>query len=257
MHMVRDTEEQAPENLYARIAVLYEDDAIIVIDKPAGLIVHEDGRIDRPTVVAWLLAHAPEARGVGEQGKTLDGTLLERSGIVHRLDAETSGVLILAKTQGAFLFLKEQFHARRVKKEYHAFVYGAMKEPWGTIRRAIGRSARDFRLRSAERGARGMLRPAVTHWKVLKQSATHAYLSVTPETGRTHQIRVHLKAIGKPIVQDALYARESQKRLDSLGFTRLALHAHTLTLETPDGVERTFTAPLPPDFVRATALVAK
>lgn len=245
------------EALLKQVSVLYEDADVVVINKPSGLIVHEDGRKKEATVVAWLLAHAPTARGVGESRKTPHGALLERSGVVHRLDAETSGVLILAKTQEAFNHLKAQFHERAVQKEYRAFVYGAMKERWGSIRRAIGRSARDFRLRSAERGARGMMRPAVTHWQVLAQSSTHAYLSVKPETGRTHQIRVHLKAIGKPIVGDPLYAGSLCEAERSLSFARLALHAHILTLVTPDGVERSFEAPLPEDFLRAERLVAK
>lgn len=249
--------EHSTEALLAQVSVLYEDTDVVVINKPSGLIVHEDGRKKEATVVTWLLAHAPEARGVGEPSKTPHGTLLERSGVVHRLDAETSGVLILAKTQGAFNHLKAQFHERAVQKEYRAFVYGTMKEQWGTIRRAIGRSARDFRLRSAERGARGMMRPAVTHWQVLTQSSTHTYLSVKPETGRTHQIRVHLKAIGKPIVKDTLYAGGLCETGGSLCFARLALHAHTLTLVTPDGVRRSFEASLPEDFLEAERLVAK
>ena len=155
------------------------------------------------------------------------------------------------------MHLKAQFHGRRAKKEYHAFVYGAMKERWGTIRRTIGRSPRDFRLRSAERGARGLLRPAVTHWEVIDQSGSHAYLKVMPQTGRTHQIRVHLKAIGKPIVHDPLYGSGVRKGGDDLGFERLALHAHTLTLEMPDGIFRSFSAPLPQDFVEAATTVAE
>jgi 23S rRNA pseudouridine1911/1915/1917 synthase len=249
--------DEKARDFRTRITVLYEDADVVVIDKPAGLLVHEDGRTEEPTVVDWLLAHAPEARGVGEPGRTPTGGSLERSGVVHRLDAETSGVLILAKTQDAFVHLKEQFHGRRAKKEYHAFVYGAMKEKWGTIRRTIGRSPRDFRLRSAERGARGLLRPAVTNWEVIAQSASHAYLKVMPQTGRTHQIRVHLKAIGKPIVHDPLYGPGPRPGSDDLGFERLALHAHTLTLVTPDGTSRAFTAPLPEDFVRAAAAVAE
>lgn len=248
--------DSAAKAANVHIPILYEDDAVVVIDKPSGLLVHADGRSEAPTVAEWLLARCPTARGVGEPGRAVDGTALERSGIVHRLDAETSGVLILAKTQDAFLHLKEQFHSRQVQKEYRAFVYGAMKEKWGTIRRAIGRSPRDFRLRSAERGAKGLLRRAVTHWESLVQSDTHSYLKVTPETGRTHQIRVHLKAIGRSIVRDALYTSPAATNSDDLGFERLALHAHTLTLRLLDGTKKTFTAPLPADFEHATHLVA-
>lgn len=238
------------------IPVLYEDDDCVVVNKPSGLVVHEDGRSTEPTVVDWLLSRAPLARGVGEPGLAQDGTPLERSGVVHRLDRDTSGVLILAKTQDAFLHLKAQFHDRHVHKEYRAFVYGTMKEKWGTIDRPIGRSSKDFRLRSAERGARGTLREAKTDWELIGQNSTHAYLKITPKTGRTHQIRVHLRSVGRPIVADTLYATEDALKKDNLGFKRLALHAHRITLTLPGGSERTFIAPLPLDFIEAADGIA-
>lgn len=238
------------------IEVLYEDADCVVIDKPSGLVVHEDGRTAESTVVGWLLARAPEARGVGEAGTTPEGLPLERSGVVHRLDRDTSGVLVLAKTQDAFTHLKAQFQDRHARKEYRAFVYGTMKEKWGTINRPIGRSGKDFRLRSAERGIRGTLRSAVTDWELIGQSATHAYLKVFPKTGRTHQIRVHLKAIGKPIVGDTLYAGDEYAKKGSLGFARLALHAYRLTLTVPNGEKQTFCAPLPLDFINAVDGIA-
>ncbi len=238
------------------IEVLYEDEDCVVINKPIGMLVHNDGRSSEPTVVDWLLARAPLARGVGEIGFTQSGEPLERSGVVHRLDRDTSGVLILAKTESMFGHLKSQFHDHHVRKEYRAFVYGTMKEKWGTINRSIGRNAKDHRLRSAERGAYGTLRSAVTNWELIAQSKTHAYLKVLPKTGRTHQIRVHLKAVGRPIVGDTLYAPEALLRGDSLGFARLALHAHCLRIVFPDLKEHTFYAPLPADFERAHEAIA-
>ncbi len=248
--------QTANEELEAEIKILYEDEDMLVIDKPSGILVHGDGRSDERTVVDWFLDRVPSARGVGEPGNAQDGTPLERSGVVHRLDKDTSGVLVLAKTSEAFTHLKEQFHDRHVQKEYHACVYGTMKERWGTIDRAIGRSPRDFRLRSAERGARGLLREAKTDWEVLKQSETHAYLKVLPKTGRTHQIRVHLKALSRPIICDELYAPADFLKKDSLGFTRLALHAYKITLPAPNGVIKSFTADLPADFQRAIQAIA-
>ncbi len=236
--------------------ILFEDDMMMVINKPSGLIVHNDGRSIDPTVVDWFLARVPSARGVGEVGYAQDGTPLERSGVVHRLDRDTSGVLVLAKTQDAFTHLKAQFHEHLIKKEYRAIVYGTMKERWGTVDRAIGRSTKDFRLRSAQRGARGALREAMTDWELIGQSTTHAYLKVTPKTGRTHQIRVHLKAIGRPIVCDTLYASEDLLTSNNLGFTRLALHAYSLKLVTPSMEEKTFLAPLPLDFEVASTTIA-
>jgi 23S rRNA pseudouridine1911/1915/1917 synthase len=242
---------EGARNNSIEIPILYEDGDVIVIQKPAGIMVHGDGIHEGPTVVDWLLTHAPMARGVGEPGLGRDGGALERSGVVHRLDRDTSGVLVLAKTQPAFLHLKHQFHERLVKKEYRAFVYGTMKERWGTINRPIGRNVRDFRLRSAERGARGMVRDAVTDWELIGQSTSHAYLRLKPKTGRTHQIRVHLKSIGRPIVMDPLYAPSREREGDNLGFNRLALHAYSLTLILPNGEEKTFLAPFPEDFESA------
>ncbi len=243
-------------NLSDGITVLYEDADVLVINKPSGIMVHADGRSDAQTVVDWFLARVPSARGVGEPGRAQDGSPLERSGVVHRLDRDTSGLLVLTKTEAAFHHVKAQFHDRLVRKEYRAFVYGTMKEKWGTIDRAIGRNGKDFRLRSAERGARGVLRPAVTDWELIGQSTTHAYIKVFPKTGRTHQIRVHLKSVGRPIVQDPLYAKEQDRRGGDLAFTRLALHAYALTLVLPSGEERTFLAPMPLDFEIASTAIA-
>jgi 23S rRNA pseudouridine1911/1915/1917 synthase len=231
------------------ITVIYEDERLVVIDKPAGLLVHEgEGEAKGETVVSWFLAHAPAAKGVGEPGKLQSGADIERSGIVHRLDRETSGVMVLAKTQDAFTHLKAQFHDRTVLKEYRAFVHGAMQEGWGTIDRPIGRSNKDFRLRSAQRGARGLLRPAVTNWELIAAGNAHSYLKVVPKTGRTHQIRVHLKAINRPIICDALYAPNHSC---DLGFDRLALHAHALELELEGGERKRFESSLPSSFIEA------
>lgn len=241
------------------IPILYEDNEVVVIDKPSGVMVHGDGRKgdkdEGETVADWHVARAPKARGVGEPLILADGTTIDRPGVVHRLDQETSGVLILAKTQTAFLHLKTKFHDRLVEKEYRAFVYGRMKESQGVIERAIGRSAQDFRLRSAQRGAHGRLREAETVWECIKTTADYSYLQLLPKTGRRHQLRVHLKAINHPIVCDRLYApKRVEKDPNALGFTRLALHAHMLTIMLPSGSTQTFTAPLPEDFVYATKL---
>jgi len=236
------------------ITILYEDNDVVVIDKPVGLPVHGDGRSVRDTVADWHGARVPAALTVGEPMVLPSGETLLRPGVVHRLDTETSGVLVLAKTEEAFAHLKKQFHDRLAEKEYRAFVYGRIREVKGEIDRPIGRSAKDFRLRSAQRGARGLLRPAKTSFTLLDASSGYSYLSLSPRTGRTHQLRVHLKAINHPIVADRLYA-PAQVAGDRgvLGFSRLALHAHTLTLTLPSGEVATFTAPLPADFVAAEA----
>lgn len=243
-------------SLQKDITVLYEDDSVIVVNKPSGIKVHEDGRTEGDTVVDWLLARTPSVVGVGEPGKGPDGALLERGGVVHRLDRDTSGALLLVKHQDAFVHMKAQFHDRLVKKEYRAFVYGTMKEKWGTINKPIGRSVTHFKLRSAERGARGLLRDAVTEWELIGQSKTHAYLRLFPKTGRMHQLRVHLKSVSRPIVHDTYYAPESLTTSGDLGFTRLALHAYSLTCTLPNGEKKTFIAPIPLDFEHAETALA-
>lgn len=234
------------------IPIIFENDDVVVIDKPSGVMVHPDGRTADETIADWHADRVPTAREVGEPMVLNDGTTLLRSGIVHRLDTETSGVLILAKHDAAFLHLKHEFHERMVEKEYRAFVYGEMKMSEGEINRPIGRSTQDFRLRSAQRGARGTLREAVTSWRRIVARAGYSYVSFFPKTGRTHQIRVHAKAINHPIVHDTLYAPHRVKQEPSaLGFSRLALHAYMLSLTLPSGELQTFTAPLPEDFIRA------
>lgn len=242
------------------IEILFENDEVLVINKPVGLMVHEDGYAEGATVVDWFLKRTPTAQGVGEPGHSPKGKVLERSGVVHRLDRDTSGVMVLAKTQDAFVHLKAQFHDRLVKKEYRAFVYGPVRERWGTIDRAIGRSNKDFRLRSAEHGAKGTLREAVTDWECIgtgRYKEEHfSYLKLQPKTGRTHQLRVHLKAIGKPIVGDALYAAHLIGGSNNLDLNRLALHAHILELTLPKEERQRFIAPLPAVFERAAEKIA-
>ena len=145
--------------------IVYECDDVLVINKPYGWLVHEDGKTEAPTVVEWFCNYVSAARGVGETGFAPNGAELDRSGVVHRLDRETSGVLILAKNQAAHQFLKQQFKDRTVHKEYRAFVYGRLNDRWGTINRPIGRSVKDSRRRSAERGAKGVLREAITDFE--------------------------------------------------------------------------------------------
>ncbi len=243
------------------IEVIFENDDVCVIDKPIGVMVHEDGHNEGETVVDWFLSHCPDAKGVGEPGQSPKGEELERSGVVHRLDRETSGVLVLAKTQEAFVHLKAQFHDRLTRKEYRAFVYGPIRERWGTIDRPIGRSSKDFRLRSAERGAKGALREAMTEWECIgtgRYKDEHfSYLKLFPKTGRTHQIRVHLKAIGKPVVGDVSYSAHLIEDSNNLDLDRMALHAYMLEIELPNSETGRFISPLPQSFEAAVEKITE
>jgi len=242
--------------MFDKIKILYEDDDVLVVNKPTGLLVHPDGRTKDLTLQDWILEHYPNSTHITDVAlpstdqkdnslPTTDYQLQTKYGIVHRLDRDTSGVLLIAKTQENFENLKRQFQSRKVGKEYRAYVYGTVKEDDGVIDRPIGKSAKDFRKWSAQRGARGALRPARTRYQTLSRGDGWSYLAVFPETGRTHQIRVHLKAINHPVVCDALYA---PKQPCILGFDRLALHAHKISFTGLNGAEHTIEAPLPEEF---------
>ncbi|MEK7068212.1 MAG: RluA family pseudouridine synthase [Patescibacteria group bacterium] len=215
--------------------ILYEDDDIIVVDKPAGMIVYPDGKHDYPALDAWLTK---------KYGSVF---------MVHRLDRETSGVLVVARTEAAREFLKEQFKNREIKKTYRTFVHGGFKDERGIIDKPIG-SARGGRGPRSARQPYGTMRDALTHYRVIGRGNGASYLEVFPKTGRTHQIRVHMAAIQHPIIGDVLY---SPGRPTLLGFERLALHALSLSFTHPNGKEMSFQAPLPPDFVAAEGELGK
>lgn len=227
------------------LPILYEDADMVAVDKPAGVTAHPDGHSRDETVSDWFGKHYPESRTVGEPLTLPNGTVIQRPGIVHRLDRDTSGVMVLAKTPAAYAFLKEVFQGREAHKTYLAFVYGTFKDAQGTVSFPIGRSRKDFRLRSAQRGAKGRMREAITHWEVIGIDGGHSLLKVRPETGRTHQIRVHLKAIHHPVVCDPLYAPNHPC---SLGFNRLGLHAYQLDLPRKEGTRLIITSPIPPEL---------
>lgn len=214
--------------------ILYEDADIVVVNKPAGIIVYPDGKHAYPALSHWLDA------------KYGEGAYF----FVHRIDRQTSGALVVAKNEIAHGRLKKQFANREVKKVYRAFVYGNLKDERGTISKPIG-SARGGRgPRSATRPT-GTERDAVTLWRRIKNGDGAAYLEAFPQTGRTHQIRVHLSAIQHPILCDELYA---PTRPPLLGFNRLALHALWVAFTHPaTGEAVKFEAPLPADFLAAEA----
>ncbi len=241
--------------------ILYEDEDVLVLNKPYGWLVHEDKNTDAPTVVDWFVARCPEASEVGEPGFRQDGQELNRAGVVHRLDRETSGVMILAKNQDAHQYLKKQFKDRLVEKEYRAFVYGRINDRWGTINRSIGRNAKDHRKRSAERGAKGVLREAITDFERIGMGEYNeepfSYVKLMPQTGRTHQLRVHLRALDRPIVGDSLYADYKIEKSCNLDTDRLMLHSHILELVLPNGTTERFIATVPAEFEFAAEKIAE
>ena len=243
------------------IPILFENNDILIINKPAGLVVHPDGKTNEPTVVDWILEHYPSINGVGENMilHHKDTEIeINRPGIVHRIDRDTSGILVIAKTQDSFEFLKQQFKDRSVHKTYTALVYEHIKSDEGTINEPIGRDSKDFRKKIAGKTARGMLRDAETHYRVIeryvdtrskkdKQGNYSKYTLVEcmPVTGRTHQIRVHMKWLNHPIVADTLY---KGKRKEVLGMERTALHATRIECISREGTEIIVEAPLPEDM---------
>jgi 23S rRNA pseudouridine1911/1915/1917 synthase len=205
--------------------IIYEDNDCVVMNKPVGVLTHAQGALSPEATVATFLRSKVSG---------LDG---ERAGIVHRLDRATSGVIVGAKGQAALSWLQKQFSQRKVKKTYIAIVKGHLKEPEAAINMPIERNPRapaTFRV-----GANG--KPAVTRYKVLQTSDNCSLLELQPETGRTHQLRVHLAQIGHPIEGDPLYG--TGKYGD-----RLYLHALKLEITLPNRERKTFSAPLPPEF---------
>ena len=237
------------------LKILYEDDDLAIVDKPAGMMVHagagatDDAR-NRGTLVNALLHHFAELSGVG--GET-------RPGIVHRLDKETSGLIVVAKNDEAHRKLAEQFSRREVKKTYVALVHGWLKKDSGTISASISRD-RVRRVRMTTRQSGG--REAISHYQVVRKIDSaygkFSLVQVKIDTGRTHQIRVHLSSLGHPVVGDTLYGapgelrprREKQRTAPTIGLDRNFLHAAQLELIHPRaGKKISLTAPLPEELV--------
>jgi len=212
------------------LPIIYEDDDCVVMNKPVGVLTHTQGEFNKEATVASFLR-----KKVADIGG-------ERAGIVHRLDRPTSGVIIGAKNPEALSVLQKQFAQRKTKKTYMAIVEGHLKEAEAIIDMPIERNPRapaTFRV-----GANG--KSAVTHYKVIQTTATASLVELKPETGRTHQLRVHLAHIGHPIIGDPLYGKGAHG-------DRLYLHALSLELTLPSRERKTFTAPLPPEFMEYMA----
>ncbi len=224
--------------------IIYENKDVLVVDKPAGMAVHPDKNHQSGTLIQEVLKTHPEIKNVGDPSIN-SGQVNLRPGIVHRLDKDTSGIMIVAKNQPAFDYLKCQFQERKVKKTYVALVAGNLKNKTGVIDLAIGRSRKSPLRRLASPKARGKLREAVTEYKTLERFGNYTLIEAYPKTGRTHQIRVHFKAIGHPLVCDKIYAGKPNC---PFGLSRHFLHAFSLELTLPDGSRSRLETDLPADL---------
>ncbi len=212
-------------------AIVFEDDDVLIINKPAGLVVHPDNKYKDNTLSDFVVENYPEIKNVGQEA---------RPGIVHRLDKDTSGLIIVAKNQKAYDYLIDVFKNRQIEKKYFALVYGILKEKKGIIVYSLEKKGK-VRARLSK-----ISKPAVTRYEVIKEyGEKFSLLDVKIETGRTHQIRVHLTKIGHPIVGDQEYRF---RKMEDTELERQFLHAHYLKLRLPSGIENNFEIELPEDL---------
>jgi 23S rRNA pseudouridine1911/1915/1917 synthase len=237
--------------------IIHQNEDFIVVDKPVGIAVHSGIGISEKTLVDFLLEKFPEIKNVGDDR-------VNRPGIVHRLDKETSGVMVVARDQKTFDHLKNLFKNHQVEKKYLALVHGIPKKKEGKIEGEMGRSKRDFRKQSFVRGKVSVRkeRYSLTFYKVLEELGDYSLLEISPKTGRTHQIRVHLHSIGHPIVGDEKYsfknflprrpASPKLQRGEQAGkrqkYPRMFLHASEISFPDISGKRQEFKRELPEEF---------
>jgi len=224
------------------IEIIYESPDFIVVNKPAGLLMHKvrvkDGlRQEELTLADWIIERYPEIKQVGDDPET-------RPGIVHRIDKETSGIVVIARNQAYFEYLKNLFSQKNMTKKYIALVYGQVENNEGVIEHPIG--IKNGTIKRTIYGGK-MVKEAITHYKIIKKYNEYTLLEASPKTGRTHQIRVHLASIGHPIVGDKLYGGKKEKKSKIMA-RRQFLHASELQFESKPGTLTTFTADIPDDL---------
>jgi len=226
-----------PSNLVAEnlpLDIVFENEDVVVINKPAGMVIHPSPGHDHGTLVHAALGHIPELGGIGGE---------ERPGIVHRLDKDTSGLIVIAKNERAHRWLQDQFKSRTVKKTYLALVDGKPPTPSGRVEAAIGRNTSHRKLMAIVPQKKG--REAITEYRTLEIFQNHTLLEIHPLTGRTHQIRVHLAYLGCPVTADLVYG----KHKSTLALNRQFLHAYKLRITLPgEKQERIFEAALPQEL---------
>jgi len=227
------------------IPIVYEDNDILVLNKPSELITHPKNISDtQSSVTGWLIKNYPEIENVGE-AFVASGKEVPRAGVVHRLDKDTSGLLIIAKNNEAFFYFKNLFQEKKIKKYYLALVGGRPKKPKDTISAPLGRIGLK---RTAQITGKKLIdkKEALTEYKTVKNFQKYTLLEVAPQTGRTHQIRVHLNFIGHSVAGDPIYG--FKRSSPPPGLKRLFLHAYKLSFVAPDGKSLTLETELPEDL---------
>ncbi len=243
------------ESLRAHIMqpqIIYEDSNFIVIDKPTGLITHQKNIDDiQPSIVDWVVKNYPEIKNIGEPF-IASGTEVPRAGIVHRLDKDTSGLMIIAKNNDAFFYFKDLFQTRKIKKHYLALVHGQLKELKGIISSPLGRIGMK---RTTKITGKKLIdkKEAETEYQTIKKFTDFTLLELTPKTGRTHQLRVHLNSIGHPIAGDMVYGFKKLSPPPNLN--RLFLHAYKLQFPAPDGKSIVLEADLPEELQKVLNMI--
>lgn len=234
--LIPETRPDVIEPEQIPLDIVFEDEDVLVINKPAGMVVHPAAGHSGGTLVNAVLAHAPELEGIGGE---------QRPGIVHRLDKDTSGLLVIAKNDPAQRWLVEQFKSRRVEKIYIALIDGRPPTPSGRVEAPVGRSSANRQMMAIAPPGKG--RPAITEYHTIEKFPEHTLLEVHPITGRTHQIRVHLAFLECPVAADTVYGR----RKATIPIKRQFLHAARLKIRLPGKADfHSFEAPLPPELVQ-------
>ena len=245
-----EPDEAIPQDI--PLDIVYEDEDILVVNKPCGMVVHPAAGNPDGTLVNAILYHC------GDSLSGIGGVI--RPGIVHRIDKDTSGLLVVAKNDAAHLALSEQLKVHRVRRVYHAIAVGNLREDMGTVDAPIGRHPTDRKKMAVLRGADAHARDAVTHYRVLERFAGMCHVECRLETGRTHQIRVHMASLGHPLLGDPVYGGANHKFCENHPalIHGQCLHAAELSLIHPrSGEEMHFTCPLPEDMERILELLRR
>jgi len=238
-----------PLNLTPEPQILYENQNFLVINKPAGINTHPTFKnINQPSIASWFILKYPQAKNVGEDPL--------RPGIVHRLDKDTSGALILTKNQKAFLYFKDLFLKKKIQKQYLVLVKGEMKKDQGVINFSLtrSRSSGKRKIILSQKQTQKKVKTALTTYQVISIYKGYTLLKVEPKTGRTHQIRIHLASIGFPVAGDSLYGVSPKNQFV---FPRQMLHAQKIIFLAPNDQRLSLEAPLPYDFQQVLKTIAK